>query len=257
MPTYTVVNRPDPVSEHLKDRLDGILLNHGFARDEQVPETVLVIGGDGTFIYAVHKYIDVLDKVRFFGIHTGTLGFYTDYRDTDFEEFTSDFVRGKMTEFSYPILEGKTEHGRFYGINEIRVENAVRTQEMKVYLNNSLFEVYRGTGMCVSTQLGSTAYNRSVGGAVIQDGLSLIQMTEIAGIHHSKYRSLNSPFVMDANTEIAFTSKSFEGAMLGADSEVFPLDNVKRIEIAVSADKRVRMLKGRDVYYFDRLQSLF
>ncbi len=128
---------------------------------------------------------------------------------------------------------------------------------MNVYLNNSLFEVYRGTGMCVSTQLGSTAYNRSVGGAVIQDGLNLIQMTEIAGIHHSKYRSLNSPFVMAGDTEIAFTAKSFAGAMLGADSEVFPLDNARRIMISVSDSKRVRMLKGRNVYYFDRLQSLF
>ena len=257
MPSYAIVSRPDAVSQRLKERLNRILSDHGFTLDEQVPETVLVIGGDGTFIYAVHKYIDVLDQVRFFGIHTGTLGFYTDYRDTDFEEFTSDFVKGRVTEYSYPILEGKTEHEIYYGINEIRVENAVRTQEMKVYLNNSLFETYRGTGMCVSTQLGSTAYNRSVGGAVIQEGLSLIQMTEIAGIHHSKYRSLNSPFVMSGDTEIVFTSKSFAGAMLGADSEVFPLENAKRIEISVSRSKFVRMLKGRDVYYFDRLQSLF
>ncbi|MBQ1439280.1 MAG: NAD(+)/NADH kinase [Solobacterium sp.] len=257
MPSYAIVSRPDAVSERLKERLNRILSDQGFTIAEDCPETVLVIGGDGTFIYAVHKYIDVLDRVRFFGIHTGTLGFYTDYRDTDFEAFAADFVHGRVTEFSYPILEGKTEHETFYGINEIRVENAVRTQEMNVYLNNSLFEVYRGTGMCVSTQLGSTAYNRSVGGAVIQDGLDLIQMTEIAGIHHSKYRSLNSPFVMAGDTEIAFTAKSFAGAMLGADSEVFPLDNARRIMISVSDSKRVRMLKGRNVYYFDRLQSLF
>ena len=257
MPRYAIVSRPDSVSEHLKERLDRILSEQGYTCDEVCPETVLVIGGDGTFIYAVHKYIDKLDKVSFFGIHTGTLGFYTDYRDTDFEQFTADFVHGRITEYSYPILEGKTEHETFYGINEIRVENAVRTQEMNVYLDNSLFEIYRGTGMCVSTQLGSTAYNRSVGGAVIQEGLNLIQMTEIAGIHHSKYRSLNSPFVMDANTEIAFTAKSFAGAMLGADSEVYPLDNAKRIVISISKSRRVRMLKGRDVYYFDRLQSLF
>ena len=257
MPRYAIVSRPDSVSERLKERLDRILSEQGYTCDEVCPETVLVIGGDGTFIYAVHKYIDKLDKVRFFGIHTGTLGFYTDYRDTDFEQFTADFVHGRVTEYSYPILEGKTEHETFYGINEIRVENAVRTQEMNVYLDNSLFEIYRGTGMCVSTQLGSTAYNRSVGGAVIQEGLNLIQMTEIAGIHHSKYRSLNSPFVMAGDTEIAFTAKSFEGAMLGADSEVFPLDNARRIMISVSDSKRVRMLKGRNVYYFDRLQSLF
>ena len=257
MSDFTIVNRPDPVSFQLKERMQEILERHGFRVNDETPDTVIVIGGDGTFIYAVHQFIDKLDHVRFFGIHTGTLGFYTDYRDTDFEEFISDFVQERFTEFSYPILEGKTGHDIFYGINEIRVENAVRTQEMNVYLDNVLFEVYRGTGMCVSTQLGSTAYNRSVGGAIIQEGLSLIQMTEIAGIHHSKYRSLNSPFILNDTTEIAFTSDSFRGAMLGADSEVFSLDGVRRIEITVSKEKRVRMLKGRDVLYFDRLHSLF
>ncbi len=257
MSSFSITARPDPVSEQLKARMMKTLLQEGFTLQEDCPETAIVIGGDGTFIYAVHKYIDVLDRVRFFGIHTGTLGFYTDYRDTDYEEFVADFIHGRYNEYSYPLLEGRTENNIYYGINEIRVENAVRTQEMNVYLNDALFEVYRGTGMCVSTQLGSTAYNRSVGGAVIQEGLSLIQMTEIAGIHHSKYRSLNSPFVMNDKTEIALVSESFDGAMLGADSEVFPLDGVHRITISVSREKRVCMLKGRDVYYFDRLQSLF
>ena len=256
MPNYTIVNRPDPISGQLCEKMDRILAKEGFTRNDRDPETVLVIGGDGTFIYAVHKYLSRLDRVCFFGIHTGTLGFYTDYRDVDFDEFVHAFINHEYNEYSLPLLEGRTESEIYYGINEIRVENAVRTQSMRVYIDNALFEIYRGTGMCVSTQLGSTAYNRSVGGAVLQEGLSLIQMTEIAGIHHSKYRSLNSPFVMRDSTKIRFVSDSFEGAMLGADSEVFPLDHVKEIGIAVS-EKRVRMLKGRDVYYFDRLQSLF
>ena len=257
MSNYSIVSRPDPISRQLGEKMEQTLSLHGFVRDDEHPETVLVIGGDGTFIFAVHKYLEQLDHVCFFGIHTGTLGFYTDYRDTDFDDFMHAFIHREYNEYSYPLLEGRTETGIYYGINEIRVENAVRTQSMRIYINRKLFEIFRGTGMCVSTQLGSTAYNRSVGGAVLQEGLSLIQMTEIAGIHHSKYRSLNSPFVMNDQTEVCFISDSFAGAMLGADSEVFPLDDVKRIEISVSENKRVRMLKGRDVYYFDRLQSLF
>ncbi|MBQ9326956.1 MAG: NAD kinase [Solobacterium sp.] len=255
--TYAVVARPDEVSNALKQQTDDILTQHGYTLDETAPDTVLVIGGDGTFIYAVHKYIDVLDRVRFFGIHTGTLGFYTDYRDTDFEEFIQTFLNGGVSEYSYPILEAKTERGTYYGINEIRVENASRTQDMDVYLNGRLFETFRGTGLCVSTQLGSTAYNRSAGGAVIQEGLSLIELTEIAGIHHSKYRSLNSPFILDDKTEISFSSASLKGALLGADSEVFSLDDVTKIDVSVSKEKQVKMLKGRNVYYFDRLHSLF
>lgn len=43
--------------------------------DDNNPDIVCVIGGDGTFLSAIHKYIHRLDKTIFTGIHTGTLGF--------------------------------------------------------------------------------------------------------------------------------------------------------------------------------------
>ncbi|MBR2793275.1 MAG: NAD kinase, partial [Solobacterium sp.] len=97
----------------------------------------------------------------------------------------------------------------------------------------------------------------SLGGAVIEEGLNLIEMCEMAGIHHNKYRSLKAPFVMNDTNRITFVSESFAGALLGADNEVFPMDDVHRLEIRVSPEKRVRMIKGRDISYFDRLKSLF
>ena len=257
MSDFAIVARPDDISRSLQQEMELILKKNGYDENEKAPEYVFVIGGDGTFIYAVHQYISRLDEVKFFGIHTGTLGFYTDYRDRDFEEFIEAFLSGNVREFSYPILEGRTEETTYYGINEIRIENAARTQNMDIYINGRLFETYRGTGMCVSTQLGSTAYNRSLGGAVIEEGLNLIEMCEMAGIHHNKYRSLKAPFVMNDRNRITFVSDSFAGALLGADSEVFPMENVHRLEIQVSETKRVRMLKGRDISYFDRLKSLF
>lgn len=257
MSDFTIVARPDDISRSLKSETERLLIRNGYTENERAPEYVFVIGGDGTFIYAVHKYIEQLASVRFYGIHTGTLGFYTDYRDQDYKEFMQAFMTGSLREFSYPILEGKTENHTYYGINEIRIENAARTQNMDVYINGRLFETYRGTGMCVSTQLGSTAYNRSLGGAVIEEGLNLIEMCEMAGIHHNKYRSLKAPFVMNDTNKITFVSESFAGALLGADHEVFPMDEMHRLEIRVSEDRRVRMLKGRDISYFDRLKSLF
>ncbi len=257
MSEIAIVARPDDTSRSLKQQTELILKRNGFTVNETKPDYVLVIGGDGTFIYAVHKYIDQLSTARFFGIHTGTLGFYTDYRDVDYDEFLRTFLSGECTEFSYPILEGITEDSVYYGINEIRVENAARTQNMNVYINGRLFETYRGTGMCVSTQLGSTAYNRSLGGAVIEEGLPLIEMCEMAGIHHNRYRSLKAPFVMNDRNRIVFESESFAGALLGADSDVYPMESVHRLEIGISEEKKVRMLKGRTLSYFERLKSLF
>ena len=258
MPSYTIVSRPDDVSEALKHRTEEVLRTNGYERNDVDPETVFVIGGDGTFLYAVHQYLEHLEAVRFFGIHTGTFGFYSDYRDTDFPAFMDVFLTQEVTEYCYPILEGITDTGEtYYGVNEIRIENAARTQAMDVYINGRLLEQYRGTGMCVATQLGSTAYNRSLGGAVIQEGLPVIEMTEMSGIHHNKYHSLKSPLILSDQCEILFVTDSFAGALLGADSDVFALDKVKKLKIRVSETKRVRMLKGRIVNYFDRLQNLF
>lgn len=254
---YTICARPDKESGEIADEIRHRLNRCGYQENQDHPHTVFVIGGDGTFIYAVHQYMDRLDQVCFYGIHTGTLGFYTDYRDSDLEEFLEAYLQRRCQEITYPLLSASFEERKVYAINEIRIENAARTQFMEIYVNGNKFEDFRGTGICVSTQLGSTAYNRSLGGAVIQEGLRFIEMTEISGIHHVKYRSLGSPIVMAENTNLRFVSPTFHDALLGVDSEVLPLNGVTSIEMHISETRRVRMLRGRKVSYFDRLQSLF
>lgn len=60
-----------------------------------------------------------------------------------------------------------------------RIENVIQTLDLEVMIDDEFFENYRGTGMCVCTQAGSTAYNRSLKGAVIDEGLNLLQLHEI------------------------------------------------------------------------------
>ena len=258
---YAMIVRPDEVSESISKKAMAELDAHGYVRDELHPNVVFVIGGDGTFIYAVHHVIRnvgiAIDQIRFCGIHTGTLGFYTDYKDTDYEQFMADFFSGNMRVVKYPLLQAVYAGGRHHAINEIRIENAARTQVMDVFINGEKFETFRGTGMCVCTQLGSTAYNRSLGGAVIQEGLDFIEMTEISGIHHSKYRSLDAPIILKKDTEIVFKSASFAGALLGCDANVFCLDDVDTVRIHITNSAAIHMLKGREVSYLERLKSLF
>jgi NAD+ kinase len=255
--TFALVIRPDETSQKIAETIRRELLAQGYHEQESCPHTVFVIGGDGTFIIAVHKYMTHLNQVRFYGIHTGTLGFYTDFRDSDLEEFMDVFLQNRCEEITYPLLKADMKDHEAYAINEIRIENVARTQVMEIYVNGEKFEDFRGTGICVCTQLGSTAYNRSLGGAVIQEGLHFIEMTEISGIHHVKYRSLGSPIVMCDKTVLTFKSESFEGAVLGVDSDVLQLHTEKEIRIGIAPHVHVRMLRGRKVNYFSRLQSLF
>ena len=261
MKTFTVIARPDEISEHLKEKTISDLKAAGWIEDDDHPAYAIVIGGDGTFIYAVHYLMRKLERslsdVCFYGIHTGTLGFYTDYRDTDYDEFIDTFLNGNLKEIDYPLLQAIYDGGKHHAVNEIRIENAARTQVMDVYINGELFETFRGTGMCLCTQLGSTAYNRSLGGAVMQEGLHFIELTEISGIHHSRFRSLDAPLILKEDTVVEFRSSSFDGALLGCDSDVYPLNGIQSVTMQICRSAHVRMLRGKEVSYFERLKSLF
>ena len=64
----------------------------GIELDSLDPDIVITVGGDGTLLSAFHHYNDRLDRVRFVGIHTGHLGFYTDWRDYEVQELIDSLV---------------------------------------------------------------------------------------------------------------------------------------------------------------------
>ncbi|MBF0846120.1 NAD(+)/NADH kinase, partial [Streptococcus danieliae] len=85
--------------------LEKFLLMKGLGRDELSPNYVFVIGGDGTVLSAFRKYIEVINDVKFLSIHTGHLGFYTDYQAKDYENIFEDILTKEPKLESYPLLE--------------------------------------------------------------------------------------------------------------------------------------------------------
>lgn len=54
--------------------------------DDENPDIVIAIGGDGTLMSAFHKYFDQIDHIGFVGIHTGLLGFFYTWHELTIEE---------------------------------------------------------------------------------------------------------------------------------------------------------------------------
>ena len=68
---------------------------------------MISIGGDGMLLSAFHKYEHQLDRVRFVGVHTGHLGFYTDYLDGEIDKLVENLKYDTGAKVSYPILNVK------------------------------------------------------------------------------------------------------------------------------------------------------
>lgn len=69
--------------------------------DDENPDIVIAIGGDGTLMSAFHKYFDQIDHIGFGGIHTGQLGFYT------WHELTIEEIIETLSQDKIPMIADK------------------------------------------------------------------------------------------------------------------------------------------------------
>lgn len=260
MERFTVVTRDDELSLSLGKKIVDELTAKNKVFDNENPEIVISVGGDGTMLHALHQRMHQIENVHFVGIHTGTLGFFTDYEEKEVNQLLEDLIFGQPLTEEVQLLEVRRYNGdlfeSLYAINEARVENIVKTQRIEVWVGNEYLETFRGNGLCVSTQIGSTAYNRSLRGAVLLPSIRAMQLTEVAGIHHKLSRSLSTSLVIPESYIIRFESKSYNDSILCYDHLHVRLDGVDAIEFRL-CKKAARFARYRPTSFIKRLNNLY
>lgn len=213
-----------------------------FYLSKQNPDVVITIGGDGMLLSAFHMYEKELDTVRFVGIHTGHLGFYTDYRDFEVEKLIDNLRHDKGESISYPILKVKVtlDDGRVYrsrALNEATLKRIEKTMVADVMINKVKFERFRGDGILVSTPTGSTAYNKSLGGAVLHPTIEALQMTEISSINNRVFRTLGSSLIIPKDDRIVLVPKRLGTYTVSIDNKTYHHKNIAKVEFYISNHK--------------------
>lgn len=161
-------------------------------------DCILVLGGDGTLIRAardMHAY-----DVPLLGINMGTLGYLTEVELQNVEESLDRLFEGDTQVERRMMLVGTINGER----NELAFNDVVITRlgvlrviHFKLYVNGELLNTYHADGMIVSTPTGSTAYNLSAGGPIVEPTASIIVITPICS------HALNtSSIVLSADDEI-------------------------------------------------------
>lgn len=209
-----------------------------FYLSKKDPDIVISIGGDGMLLSAFHMYEKQLDKVRFVGVHTGHLGFYTDYRDFEVDTLINNLKNDKGEQISYPILKVTItlEDGRVIrarALNESTIKRIEKTMVADVVINRVVFERFRGDGILVSTPTGSTAYNKSLGGAVLHPTIEALQLTEISSLNNRVYRTLGSSVIIPKKDAIEIVPKRVGVYTISIDNKTVHYKNVTKIEYSI------------------------
>lgn len=257
MKKYTILCKNDDQARHLKKKIQALLMGK-MEEDGLSPDFVISIGGDGTLLKSIHQYETQLDQVIFVGIHAGTLGFLTNYQAEDLEKAVANMLEKTPRLASRGLLEVDVNHeSRYLAFNEVRLENSYMTQIVDVYIDQQFLETFRGTGICISGSAGSTAYNKSLGGAIVFPDLSLLQLSEIAGIHHNAYRSLGNSLVLSSQHEITCHVEGNAHTILGVDQMVFPVPCSCDLTIRLHPDRKVRFLCNEEHTFVSRLRKAY
>lgn len=156
---------------------------------EKNPEMFFIVGGDGSILHAHKNYGNT--GLPFFGKGMGTVNFIMNNFDNDFEIISGlldDTIKPTIvfTEKIGITIKKKSSKQIIYkeAINDIVIGNGIMDyHSLIINSERGAFERfnYRGAGICVSTALGSTAYNVNNKGNVLPIDLDAWSFTSIVG----------------------------------------------------------------------------
>ncbi len=252
----------NPKSEAVSKELWTKLKEANFILTPKNPDIVISIGGDGMLLSAFHKYEKLIDRVRFVGIHTGHLGFYTDYRDFEVDKLIENLKLDTGARVSYPILNVKVKmtDGRIVearALNEATVKRLSKTMVADIIINNVPFERFRGDGISVSTPTGSTAYNKSLGGAVLHPTIEALQIAEVASLNNRVYRTLGSSIVVPKKDKIVIEPKHSDRYSIAVDNKTFVYDSIESIEYQIDNSKIHFVATPSHTSFWNRVKDAF
>lgn len=230
---------------------------------EGIPKDVdcmIVLGGDGTVLQAARETKRL--QIPIIGVNLGTLGYMTEIEPEGLEESLDRLIAGDYQQENRMMLngkaflaEGRTEEG--WALNDIVISRSGSLQIIKfiIFVNGQFLHDYDADGVIVTTPTGSTGYNLSAGGPLVEPKARLIMVTPICP-HTLNQRSiiLSPEDVIEIEIpqgregRVQTLEANFDG------SHVIPLRTGDRIRI-VKSEKSTEFIQLNRVSFLEVLHK--
>jgi len=216
---------------------------------------VIVLGGDGTYLRAVRllhgKSIPIL------GVNLGSLGFLTPTRADELFTAVENTLENKMelrprSMIQVQLIRKGKKKLELLALNDIVIERGSLSQLINISIHSEklLVSEVKADGLIISTPTGSTAYNLSAGGPILQPETKAFIVTPIAP------HSLTSrPLIFPDDIQLSFR-------MVGKlqnrkDQAHFVVDGVKVDQISTDDEVIIRRSKMDHLLVRDPNQNYF
>ncbi len=238
-------------------RAEGFTVTETFEDDA---DFMISVGGDGTFLSALKAsgYSDIPAV----GVNTGHLGFFTELSTDETEKLVNLCRSGDFKVQRYRTIktvvetsEGKQELSP--ALNDVLIKhNKSSLIHLDLYIGSSFIEKFSGDGVLIASSAGSTAYNYSLGGSIVDPDLALLQLTPVAPVNNAAYRSFTSSLLLPASRETIIKPSEDDDVNITIDGRVFLFEKVRSITVSLS-DKEVSIVRLPGYDFWGKVKSKF
>lgn len=160
--------------------------SHAISPSQLPPDTecILVIGGDGTLIRAARDMVGT--DIPLLGVNLGKLGYLCELEEDTLtaaidELFLDHFtVENRMMLSGYAVIQGeKTEEHLAFNDIVIHRTGPLQIVNLDVSVNGEYLCAFKADGAILASPTGSTGYNMSAGGPIVDPKAEMLLMTPI------------------------------------------------------------------------------
>jgi len=210
------------------ERVERLAQERGVDVVEDSPDLAVVLGGDGTMLRALKRFLGA--GVPVIGVNYGRVGFLASMGKDDLEDGLGRALSGDFDVVELPTLEVEIGDERHPAVNDVVAHSGSlgRMVELRWAIAGEDLGTVPCDGLICSTPSGSTAYNLSNGGPVLVWGLEAMAVTFVA------------PHSLEARPMVVPRSRDLEVTNLTNDVEVALLVDGHQVG-AISRDESVRV----------------
>jgi len=267
----------------MKIKKAGIILKKGFEKPRRIGEEIIswfadkgvetvvdqvaqdldiliILGGDGTLLHVADKASRY--EIPVMGINLGGLGFLSAVSAKERFEALELLLQGKMRVEKRMLLKTRllgesdadsSSDTYLYALNDVVINKGDVDQivQLRTWCDQEFITTYRADGIIFSTPTGSTAYNLSSGGPIVQPGLPCILVTPIC------------PFMLESRPVLLSSSVTLVTQLAGKANNVkiiidgrftWQMRENSRLEVK-TADKPLNLISMPKKGYFEILRN--
>ena len=212
------------------------ILNNSFLKKSNIS---VVIGGDGFMLQTLKKNPN--SKEYFYGINSGNYGFLMNKFSS--KNFIKNLSKAKMISISpleMTVINNKNLRKKHIAINEVSILRQSRQAAFLSIKNGSrsIIKKLVSDGVLVSTPAGSTAYNLSVHGPILNLNSKKLSISPISPFRPRRWKGKT----INDNSKIIIKNLNSKKRPISAVADNIEVRNAKNIIVKINKKIKFNLL---------------